>query len=153
MEHEVYSGVTALWQIVKSSIIKGWWKSWMKWLGSILVSGEVMASYQKGRDLKRGVWDEWRAGQMMFRLKWTDGREGKVIDEDISKFLPSFCETCGEYTIDCFTDYKTCLIMQAEYKKRKKHYYKSQVSIMHLSGSDSENVILYIKIVQVYLQR
>lgn len=56
---------------------------------------------------------------MMFRLKWTDGREGKVIDEDISKFLPSFCETCGEYTIDCFTDYKTCLIMQAEYKKEK----------------------------------
>ncbi len=120
MEHDVYSGVTALWQIVKSSITKGWWKSWMKWLGSIMVSGEVMALYHKGRDLKRGVRDEWRAGQMMLRLKWTDGREGKVIDKDISKFLSSSCETCGEYIVDCFTDYKTCLIMQAEYKKRRK---------------------------------
>lgn len=59
----------------------------MKWLGSILVSGEVMASYQKGRDLKRGVRDEWRAGQMMFRLKKTDSGEGKVTDEHISSFF------------------------------------------------------------------
>lgn len=42
--------------------------------------------------------------------------------------------------------------MQVEYEM-KKHYYKSQVSIMHLSGPDSKNITWYIEIVQVYLQR